>query len=76
MTKEQMCIKELFNLLDYITEKAKKHDLSLLQPHGVSGADAYQGLPLICRITDDIEEKYHDVLRNAFRESEADKITN
>lgn len=63
MKKEQMCIKELFELVDKITENACKHDLSLLRVHrGASGCDMYQGLHPICRIRDDILNRYEDII--------------
>lgn len=62
MTREQACIKELYELVDRITENARKHDLSLLRsPRGASGCDMYQGLPPICRIRDDILNRYEDI---------------
>lgn len=71
MTKELCCIRELYELVDKITESARKHDLSLLRvPRGASGCDAYQGLPSICRIRDDILYRYEDIINKAFRESE------
>ena len=55
MRKEQKCIAELWTLLTRIEDGACSHDLSLLCVHrGASGCDMYQGLPPICRITDDI----------------------
>lgn len=71
MTKEQCCIRELYDLVDKIAENARKHDLSLLRVHrGASGCDMYQGLPPICRIRDDILQRYEDIIAKAFRESE------
>lgn len=66
MTKEQKCIKELYLLLDDITNKAIKKDLSLLRSSGVGGADMYQGMPPICRIRDDIINRYDDVIHRVF----------
>lgn len=63
MTKEQQCIAELWTLLIRIEDSARSHDLSLLRVHrGVSGCDMYQGLPPICRITDDILSRYEDII--------------
>lgn len=63
MTKEQKCIAELWTLLACIEDGSRSHDLSLLRVHsGASGCDAYQGLPPICRITDDILNRYEDII--------------
>lgn len=71
MTKEQCCIREMYELLDRVSQNAKSHDLSLLRPYrGASGCDSYQGLPPICRILDNILDKYEDVISEAFRASE------
>lgn len=68
MTKEQACIVELFTLLQRIEDGARKHDLSLLRVHrGASGCDMYQGLPPICRIKNDILDRFEDVINEAFR---------
>ncbi len=67
MTREQACIKELYELVDRIAENARKHDLSLLrQPRGGSGCDMYQGMPPICRLKADIEDRYEDIIFEAF----------
>ena len=66
MTREQACIKELYELVDKITENARKRDLSLIRPcSGASGCDMYQGLPPICRIKDDILQRYEDIITTA-----------
>ena len=63
MTKEQKCIAELWALLIRIEDCAHSHDLSLFRvPRGASGCDMYQGLPPICRITDDILNRYEDII--------------
>lgn len=63
MTKEQKCIAELWTLLARIEDSARSYDLSLLRVHrGASGCDMYQGLPPICRITDDILSRYEDII--------------
>jgi hypothetical protein len=63
MTKEQKCIAELWTLLTRIEDGACSHDLSLLRVHrGASGCDMYQGLPPICRVTDDILNRYEDII--------------
>lgn len=70
MTEEQKCIKELYKLLDAITENAKKHDLSLIRPSGrVCGCDMYQGMTPICRIRDDILSRYEDIIYAALKEN-------
>lgn len=71
MTREQACIKELYALVDSITENARKRDLSLLRPpRGASGCDMYQGLPPICRIRDDILHRYEDIIYEVLRAEE------
>lgn len=66
MTKEQECIAELWTLLTRIEDDAYSHDLSLLcAPRGASGCDMYQGLPPISRITDDILNRYEDIINAA-----------
>lgn len=67
MTREQECIKELCELVDRVTENAKKHDLSLVRPpRGACGCDQYIGLPPLCRIRDDIFSRYEDIISGAF----------
>lgn len=67
------CIKELYKLVDKITENARKHDLSLLRvPRGASGCDMHQGLPPICRIRDDILSRYEDIISEGVRYDERD----
>lgn len=74
MTKEQECIAELWTLLTRIEDGAYSHDLSLLRaPRGASGCDMYQGLPPICRITDDILERYEDIINAAINMEQAEK---
>lgn len=68
MTTEQKCIAELFELLDTITEKSRKRDLSLFRSSGIGGCDMYQGCPPICRIRDNILHKYEDVICQSLRE--------
>ncbi len=43
MTVQEKCIIEMYNLIDEITEKATKRDLSLFRIAGVSGCDMYSG---------------------------------
>lgn len=63
MTKEQKCIAELYTLLERIEDGARHHDLTLLRtPRGASGCDMYQGLPPICRIKDDIRQRYEQII--------------
>lgn len=74
MTKEQKCIAELWTLLTRIEDGAANHDLSLLRvPRGASGCDMYQGLPPICRIADDILERYEDIINTAINMEQAEK---
>jgi len=66
MTREQECIAALYILLEHIENGARHHDLSLLRvPRGASGCDMYQGLPPICRIKDDILNRYEDIIYQA-----------
>ena len=63
MTREQECIVELYTLLERIEDGARHHDLSLLRvPRGATGCDMYQGLPPICRVKNDILDRYEDVI--------------
>lgn len=66
--RQKKCVKELFSLLNEITEKAKRRDLSLFKILSIGGCDAYQGLPPICRITDSILEQYGDIIYDTFNE--------
>lgn len=66
MTEEQKCIAELYKLLERIENGARRHDLALLRvSRGASGCDMYQGLPPICRIKDDILQRYEDIINTA-----------
>lgn len=66
MTQEQKCIAELYALIERIEDGARHHDLSLLRvPRGASGCDMYHGLPPICRIKDDILNRYENIIREA-----------
>lgn len=67
MTQEQKCIAELFEILDDITERARKRDISLFRTSGISGCDMYQGLPPICRVRDDILNRYEDTIYNVLK---------
>lgn len=68
MAREQECIVELYTLLERIEDGARRRDLSLLRVHrGASGCDAYQGLPPICRIKDDIWDRYGDIIYEALK---------
>lgn len=71
MTKEQKCIAELYKLLERIENGARRHDLTLLRvARGASGCDMYQGLPPICRIKDDILQRYEDIINTALNTGE------
>lgn len=66
MKQEQKCIAELYALIERIEDGARHHDLSLLRvPRGASGCDMYQGLPPICRVKDDILNRYEDIICEA-----------
>lgn len=66
MTKEQKCIAELWKLLNCIEDGARHHDVSLLRASPrPSGCDMYQGLPPICRLTDDIWDRYGDIINES-----------
>ena len=74
MTKEQKCIAELWTLLNRIENGARGHDLSLLRaPRGASGCDMYQGLPPICRLTDDILDRYDDIINTVITMEQMEK---
>lgn len=71
MTREQKLIKELWQLVETITDSAEKGDLSFLRiPRGAQGCDAYMGCPLISRVRDDIADRYVDIIRDAFKAEE------
>ena len=73
MTREPRCIAELYTLLFSSESGARNHDLSLLRvPRGSSGCDMYQGLPPICRLTDDILSRYDDIINTAINAQLAD----
>ena len=66
MTEEQKCIAELYKLLERIENGARRRDLTLLRvSRGASGCDMYQGLPPICRIKNDILQRYEDIINTA-----------
>ena len=66
MTREQQCIVELYTLIERIEDGARHHDLSFLKgPRGASGCDMYQGLPPICRVKNDILDRYEDIIYTA-----------
>lgn len=68
MTREQECIVELYTLLERIENGARHHDLSLLRvPRSATGCDMYQGLPPICRIKDDILNRYEEIICEALK---------
>lgn len=71
MTKEQSCIKEMYELLDKIESNARKRDLSLLIVRcGASGCDMFQGSPPITRILSNLLDKYDDIIYQIIKESE------
>lgn len=69
MEEKNKCIIDLFNLVDEITNKAKKHDMSLFKIASIGGCNMYQGCPPIKRIRDDIYNRHEKVINEAFRES-------
>lgn len=63
MTREQQCIKELYDLLERVEYGARHHDLTLLRvPRGATGCDMFQGMPPISRIIVDITDRYKDII--------------
>lgn len=70
MTKEQECIVELYECINMIVEKAARRDMSLFKIHSIGGCDQYQGGPPICRIRDDLLDKYANVIYEAFKYKE------
>ena len=61
-------IYDLYGIVDAIADGALKHDMSLLCVHkGASGCDAYQGLPPIVRVRDNIFDKYEDIIGEALQ---------
>lgn len=66
LTIEQECIVELYALLDYIVENAKRGNLSALTVPSIGGCDQYFGLPPICRKVDELTERYGDIISEAF----------
>lgn len=67
MSREQECIAELFMLVENITERAVKQDLSWFRCSGAGGCDMYQGMPPICRKRDDILHRYEDIIYDAVK---------
>ena len=75
MTRDQECIVELITILGRIEDNARRRDLSLLRvSRGASGCDAYQGLPPICRIMDDVLDRFGDVIYTAMEAQETGKL--
>lgn len=63
MTREQQCIKELYDLLERVEYGARHHDLTLLRvPRGAMGCDMFQGMPSISRLMVEITDRYRDIL--------------
>lgn len=61
-------IYELYGTIDAIADGALNHDMSLLRVHrGASSCDAYQGLPPIIRVRDNILDKYEDIIGEALK---------
>lgn len=63
------CIAELYILLGKLVDAGKKYDFSMLRPKRSAGpCDMYQGLPPICRVLADIDDKYYDIISEAVKE--------
>ena len=61
-------IYDLYGIVDAIADGALNHDMSLLRVHrGASGCDAYQGLPPIVRVRENIFDKYEDIIGEALQ---------
>ena len=61
-------IYDLYEIVDAIADGSLKHDIALLRVHrGASGCDAYQGLPHIVRVIDNIFDKYEDIIGEALQ---------
>lgn len=73
-TREQECIVELYSLIDYIVENAKKGNLSALKIQSIGGCDQYFGLPPICKKIDELTERYGDVISNSFINNSHDYV--
>ena len=64
ITREQQCIKELYDLLERIEYGVKHHDLALLRvPRGATGCDMFQGTPPISRLMAGITDRYGDLIK-------------
>lgn len=66
LTREQECIVELYSLLNFIVENAKRRNLKPLTVSSIGGCDQYFGLPPICRKVDELTDRYGDVISEAF----------
>lgn len=74
MTREQQCVKELYDLLERVEYGARHHDLTLLRvPRGATGCDMFQGMPPISRLMVDITDRYQDILSPLQGENEMTK---
>lgn len=63
------CIAELYILLSKLVDAGKKYDFSMLRPKRSAGpCDMSQGLPPICRVLADIDDKYYDIISEAVKE--------
>ena len=72
MTKEQMCIVDLWKFIEYIEDMARNRDLSPFRIPGYSVCDMYQGLPVICRDIDNLLNKNEETIHLAFRAYESE----
>ncbi|QEH69738.1 hypothetical protein [Cellulosilyticum sp. WCF-2] len=66
MTEQDKCILDMYKLIDEFTTKAEKRDMSLLRIPSISGCDAYQGMPPISRLRDELFDKYAEVISKAY----------
>ncbi len=73
MTDEQKCICDLFALIQEISDKAVKNDLSLVRKGSGVGGGIYLGMPSIYRIVDELLEKHGDVIYSALRAKEREE---
>jgi len=70
MSREYDCIRELYELLDAIAENVRHGDLSLVEkPKGIGMCNE----PPICKMLDDVLDKYGGVIRMAYRAKELEE---
>lgn len=76
MTGEQKCIYDLFVLLQDVSDRAHKKDLTLIRPTSGIGGGIYLGMPPIVRMTDELFEKHGDIIHDAIRAKEKQELDN